>query len=96
MNRTLNELMNEGREMFGSKENGGNPPWHLASKADEALGQAYRDIQAIKQAFDNMHEIPSSFRAYYSQISSTMQAVGEARKDTYQLREMTKREAARV
>lgn len=66
-------------------------PWHLAAEADDAMGQAYLKLHAMKAAFDRMEEIPAALRPLYNQI---LLAAGTAdRKETHQLREMTRKYA---
>lgn len=64
-----------------------------AATADEALGQAYRSLNDLKADLDAMEEIPKFLASYYDLIMKAASAVGDARKDTYQLREVTKRVA---
>jgi hypothetical protein len=64
---------------------------HRPAEADEALAKAYQALISFKQGFDTMEEIPKQLHGIYSQVMKAMDEVGEARKHTYQLREMTKR-----
>jgi len=66
-------------------------PFHLPAEADEAVGKTYRALVNFKLAMDRMEEIPKWLRPLYSQAIKAMDAVGDARKHTYQLREMAKR-----
>ena len=66
-------------------------PLHLPAEADETTGKAYRALVDFKLAMDRMEEIPKWLRPLYSQTIKAMDAVGDARKHTYQLREMAKR-----
>jgi hypothetical protein len=64
---------------------------HQPSQADEALGAAYVKLVSFKQGLDEMEEIPAYLQPYYKQVMKAMDVVGEARKETYQLRMMTQR-----
>lgn len=61
---------------------------HKAAEADEALAQAYVKLVSFKQGLDEMEEIPRFLKPLYSEVMKAMDAVGEARKPTYQLRMM--------
>jgi hypothetical protein len=61
------------------------------AEADEALGAAYVKLVSFKQGFDDMEEIPKHLMPYYQQTMKAMDAVGEARKETYQLRMTVRR-----
>lgn len=64
---------------------------HRPAEADEALGKAYLALVSFKQSFDEMEEIPGHLKGLYAETTKAMNEVAEARKHTYQLREMTKR-----
>jgi hypothetical protein len=68
-----------------------NPPFHEAAEADEAMGEAYRSLVALKMGFDSWEEIPKSAQPLYKEIGKAMAAVGKAREDTYQVRMMVQR-----
>jgi hypothetical protein len=63
------------------------------AEADEALGKAYLALVSFKLGFDQMEEIPKALHPLYDQVGKAISAVAEARKDTYQLREMTRRDS---
>lgn len=66
------------------------PPFHLAAKADEALGQAYLDLVSLKAGFDSWEELPKSAHPLYNWISKSLSAVVDARHRTTQVREMVR------
>lgn len=66
------------------------PPLHLAAKADEALGQAYRDLVNLKLGFDTWEEIPASVIPLYNWIGKAISQIVDARKATNQVREMVR------
>ena len=66
------------------------PPFHLAAKADEALGQAYLDLVSLKAGFDRWEEIPKAAHPLYNWISKSISAVANARKESTQVREMVR------
>jgi len=68
-----------------------DPPLWNAAEADEALGKAYRSLVDLKMGFDSWEEIPKSAMPLYKEIMKAMNAVGEARKPTYQVRLMVQR-----
>jgi hypothetical protein len=68
-----------------------NPPLHEAAKADEAMGEAYRSLVDLKLGFDSWEEIPQSARKLYDLIGKAISAVGNVRKETYQIRMMVQR-----
>lgn len=88
VSRRLATVIQEDREVLGEAK---GFPLHLPSEADETVGKAYRAIVNFKLAMDKMEEIPKWLRPLYSQTIKAMDAVGDARKHTYQLREMAKR-----
>lgn len=69
----------------------GNVSWHKAAEADEATGSAYNKLASMKAEMDNFHEIPRHLVPLYRQIMTAMQALGKARQETNQTREMVKR-----
>jgi len=64
---------------------------HKPAEADDALGQAYLKLVSFKQGIDAMHEIPAYLKPYYTQVMKAMSEVGEARKQTTQLRGMVRK-----
>ena len=60
-------------------------------EADEALGQAYVKLVSFKQGLDAMNEIPAYLKPVYSEVLKAMDAVGDARKYSYQLRMMVQK-----
>jgi hypothetical protein len=71
----------------------GQVRWYQASAADDAVGQAYRAIHDLKADLDDMEEIPAHLKKIYAAIMAASKAVGDARKDTNQLRELARRAA---
>jgi len=69
--------------------------WHTPAQADEALGDAYRKLLTFKGMFDQMEEIPNTFDSLYKQVGKALDAVGKARQETTQLKEMSRRLAQR-
>jgi hypothetical protein len=73
-----------------------SPRWYQASQADDAVGQAYRAIHDLKADLDAMEEIPPHLKKIYAAIMAASNAVGKARKDTNQLRELARRAAEKI
>jgi len=69
----------------------GNISWHKAAEADEALGDAYRKLVSMKQEMDAFEEIPSYLMPFYKTVMKAMGEVGDARKQTTQVRGMVRR-----
>lgn len=72
------------------------PRWYQASQADDAVGQAYRAIHDLKADLDDMEEIPPHLKKIYAAVMAASDAVGKARKDTNQLRELARRASEKV
>lgn len=66
------------------------PPMHMAAKADEALGEAYNSLVALKLGFDTWTEIPQSTLPLYNWIGKAISQVVTARQSTHQVREMVR------
>lgn len=66
------------------------PPMHMAAKADEALGEAYNSLVALKLGFDTWTEIPQSTLPLYNWIGKAIAQVVTARQSTHQVREMVR------
>lgn len=80
-----------GLELAADTERTASLPLHLPAQADEDVGKAYRSLVDFKSAFDRMHEIPQQYQAVYNLAMKAMDALGSARRDTTQLREVTRR-----
>ena len=61
------------------------------AKADDALALAYQSLVAFKQGLDSLDELPNGLDRVYKTVMDAVNSVGEARKDTYDLRLMTRR-----
>lgn len=66
------------------------PPLHLAAEADEAVGQAYRDLVSLKLGFDTWEEIPETVQPLYRWIGKAIASLVEARQMTTNVREIVK------
>lgn len=64
---------------------------HKPADADNALAQAYLSLTSFKLGMDSMEEIPQQLHGLYAAVNKAINEVAEAKKHTYQLREMTKR-----
>jgi hypothetical protein len=96
--RTVRELAEGNRDFMSGAwapfpAGKGAVRWFQASNADEAVGQAYRAIHDLKADLDDMEEIPTQLKKIYAAIMAASKAVGDARRDTNQLREMARRAA---
>lgn len=78
------------RGFYASTKTAAEPPLHLAAKADEAIGQAYRDLVSLKLGFDTWEEIPESVMPLYNWIGKAISQIVEARKASNQVREMVR------
>jgi hypothetical protein len=84
--------MYEGALRFASVDKEAkDPPLWNAAEADEAMGEAYRKLTDLKLGFDSWEEIPKSAQPLYKAVMDAMDAVGKARKETYQVRMMVQR-----
>lgn len=61
------------------------------AKADEALTLAYQSLMTFKQGLDSLDELPNGFERVYRTVLDAVNSVAEAKKDTYDLRLMTRR-----
>lgn len=94
----LAEQPNPSREAIASELNGlrervasGGFGIHKPAEADEALAKAYNTLHSFKADMDRMEEIPKSMLYVYNLVGKSTEAIVEARKHTYQLRETVRR-----
>lgn len=78
------------RGFYGSTKTSANPPLELAAKADEAVGQAYRDLVSLKLGFDSWEELPESAAPLYRWLGKAISSLVEARQMTTNVREMVR------
>jgi hypothetical protein len=66
------------------------PVW-LPRAADDAVGEAYRKMVALKLAMDQSEELPDQLASFYKQVGKAVDMLARARRETNQTREMAKR-----